>query len=114
MSNCWPKVWGTNTEIFRNDSVSVNFLSLVKGGVCSWHFHQHKHNTFYLISGKVVIRTEHGETELNPGNSVLVNAPMKHQFEALEDSLMCETMFTKYDPEDIVRLIEGFRREQND
>ena len=112
MSEQWPKCWGANTEIFRNDSVSVNFLNLVKGGVCSWHLHQHKYNTFYLISGKVVIRTELGETVLNPGNSILVSAPMKHQFEALEDSGLIEIMWVSYDQRDIVRLVEGFRRKE--
>ena len=111
MSNMWPKCWGRNTEIFKNSSVSVNFLNLVKGGVCSWHFHRHKNNTFYLVSGKVLIKTEHNEVILEPGNSILVQAPMKHQFEALEDSEMLEIMFVSYESSDIIRLVEGFRRE---
>lgn len=111
MSEQWPKCWGRNTEIFKNDSASVNFLELIKGGVCSWHFHRHKSNTFYLISGKVLIKTEHNETILEPGNSILVEAPLKHQFEALEDSNLLEIMFVEYAASDIVRLVEGFRRE---
>jgi len=110
MSEQWPKCWGRNTEIFKNSSVSVNFLNLVKGGVCSWHFHRHKNNIFYLVSGKVLIKTEYNETILEPGNSILVQAPMKHQFEALEDSNLIEVMFVTYDPADIVRETQGYMK----
>ena len=108
MSTMFPKCWGKNTEIFDNSSVSVNILNLVKGGVCSWHFHRHKSNTFYLVSGKVLIKTEHNETILEPGHSILVLAPLKHQFEALEDSKLIEVMHVSYDPSDIVRETQGF------
>lgn len=110
MSDTWPKCWGRNTEIFKNNSASVNYLELVKGGVCSWHFHRHKNNTFHLISGKVLIKTEHNETILEPGNSILVSAPLKHQFEALEDSKMIEVMWVGYDPNDIVRETQGYMK----
>lgn len=110
MSETWPKCWGRNTEVFKNNSVSVNFLELIKGGVCSWHFHRRKNNTFYLISGKILIKTEHNETILEPGNSILVVAPMKHHFEVLEDSLVLEIMFVEYDPADIVRETQGYMK----
>jgi len=110
MSEQWPKCWGSNTEIFRNDSVSVNFLNLVKGGVCSYHHHNHNHNLFYLISGKVIIRTIYGETELSPGNSIRVCAPSKHQFEVLENSLLIEIVFVQYNPDDIIRETQGYRK----
>jgi len=106
----WPKCWGTNVEIFRSDSVSVNFLQLLKGGVCSYHFHKSKHNIFYLISGRVLIRTEDGVTTMSPGESVHVAALVKHQFEALEDSNLLEVMHIIYDPTDIVRETQGFMK----
>ena len=110
MSNTWPKCWGRNTEIFKNSSVSVNFLELIKGGVCSWHFHRHKNNIFYLISGEVLIKTEFNEMILESGNSIIVKAPLKHQFEVLEDSKMLETMYIEYDPSDIVRETQGYMK----
>ena len=110
MSEQWPKCWGRNTEVFDNDSVSVNLLILIKGGVCSWHFHRHKSNIFYVVVGKVLIKTEHNETILEPGHSILVPAPLKHQFEALEDSKMIEVMWVEYDPNDIVRETQGYMK----
>ena len=110
MSDTWPKCWGRNTEVFKNNSVSINYLELIKGGVCSWHFHRHKNNTFHLISGKVLIKTEHNETVLEPGNSILVVAPLKHQFEVLEDSKMIEVMYVEYCSGDIIRETQGYMK----
>ncbi|MHA1883060.1 MAG: cupin domain-containing protein [Candidatus Thorarchaeota archaeon] len=114
MSESWPKIWGRNEEIFRNDSVSVNLLTLRKGGVCSWHWHRHKYNTFYVISGKVLIRTEYNTTILESGKSMLVPALLKHQFEALEDSQMIEVMYVQYDNSDIIRERAGFLRKEGE
>ena len=114
MSEMWPKVWGRNTEIFKNSSTSVNFLELVKGGVCSWHFHRTKHNIFHIVSGKVKIKTEHNESILLPGQSLTVLSPMKHQFEAMEDSKMVEVMFVQYSAEDIVRETQGYMKKLED
>ena len=109
ISECkMAKMLGTNIEIFRSDSASVNFLQLLKGGVCSYHFHKCKCNTFYLISGRVLIKTEDGVTIMSPGESVYVAALVKHQFEALEDSKMIEIMWIEYSSDDIVRETQGY------
>jgi len=107
----WPKIWGENTEIFQNESTSVNFLNLVKGGTCSRHYHKFKSNIFYVIKGKLRVRTELGEHILYPGQSLLVLPLLKHQFEAMEASFVIEVMFVKYNPDDIIRETEGFIKE---
>jgi len=108
MGEQWPKIWGRNTEIFRNESTSVNFLDLVKGGTCSYHYHRFKANIFYVISGKLKVYTELGEHILLPGENLVVSPSLKHQFEAMEESKVVEVMFVKYNHEDIVRETEGF------
>jgi len=108
MTEQWPKIWGENTEIFRNESTSVNFLNLVKGGTCSYHYHKFKYNVFFVIKGKLKVRTEIGEHVLYPGHSFLVQPLLKHQFEAIEPTLAIEVMFVKYNPDDIIRESEGF------
>lgn len=110
----WPKCWGENVEVFQTDYVSVNLLHLLEGGVCSWHHHQHKANLFYLISGKVRIKTEDGVTMLSPGESVYVPPLIKHQFEALESSEMIEVMYVSYDRDDIIRERKGFLRKDEE
>lgn len=108
MSEQRPKIWGRNTEIFQNESTSVNFLELVRGGTCSRHHHRFKSNIFYVIKGKLRIHTEMGEHILLPGQHLVVSPLLKHQFEAMEETLAIEIMFVKYSPDDIVRESEGF------
>jgi len=108
MGNARPKIWGKNTEIFRNGSVSVNLLDLVKGGTCSYHYHKFKSNTFYVISGKLKIHTEIGDHILRQGENFFLPPLLKHQFEAMEPSIVIEIMSVAYNHDDIVRETTGF------
>jgi len=108
MSEQWPKIWGRNEEIFRNESTSINILNLIKGGTCSYHYHKFKSNIFSVISGKLKVHTEIGEHILLPGKNLLVPPLLKHQFEAMEESIVIEVMFVRYNPYDIIRETEGF------
>jgi len=112
MSDCWPKVWGTNTEIYQNDLCSINVLRVKRGGTCSLHFHKSKYNIFYVISGKLEVRTELGNSILSENQNFLVNPGTKHCFHALEDVVAVEVMFVRYDNTDIFREISGFIEEE--
>ena len=106
--NHFPKIWGTNNEIYSNDICSVNVLHIKKGGTCSLHTHKSKHNVFYVISGQLKIKTDKGDSVLSQGHSFTVFAETKHQFQALEDTVAVEVMFVKYDPQDIDRESVGY------
>jgi len=106
--NNFPKIWGTNSEIFSNDLCSVNVLRVKKGGTCSYHNHTSKHNIFYVLSGKLSIRTEHGDTIIEPNQVFTVYAGTKHKFVGLEDTTAIEVMFVQYDSNDIQRDDVGF------
>lgn len=108
MSESWSKIWGTNTEVFRNDSCSVNVLEVKKGGTCSYHRHQSKYNLFYVLSGSIVITTDLGDTTIREGQTFTVLPRTGHLFRGLEDSRMIEVMFVSYDESDIERLTQGF------
>ncbi len=103
------KIWGENTEIFRNESVSVNILEIKKGYQCSYHHHRFKRNNFYVIEGELKIRHEQGETILNKGKSFEVLPPNKHQFVAMTDVLCIETVYVKLEDADIIRSDSGGR-----
>lgn len=108
MSECWPKIWGRNTEIFHNDISSLNILEVRKGGTCSYHSHKAKHNLFYVLSGKLRLHTELGDTVLEPGQNFTILAGTKHYFQALEDTKAIEVMFVQYEPNDIDREVIGY------
>lgn len=108
MTQSFAKIWGVNNEIYSNDICSVNILSLKKGGTCSLHVHQFKHNLFYVISGKLKIHTELGDSILSSGQSFVILPNTKHLFAALEETIAVEVMFVKYDHADIKREKVGF------
>lgn len=111
MSDCWPKVWGKNEEVYHNDLCSVNILKVKKGGNCSLHTHRAKYNIFYVISGKLEIQTELGNSTLLEGQNFMIPLGTKHLFRALEDTVALEVMFVRYDNQDIVREKVGFIEE---
>lgn len=111
MSNCWPKIWGTNMEIYSNDLCSINKLHVKKGGVCSWHSHKVKYNIFFVVSGKLEIQTDIGNSVLVEDQNFMISPGTKHLFRALEDTIAIEIMFVKYDHNDIQREKVGFIEE---
>jgi quercetin dioxygenase-like cupin family protein len=85
----------------------VNLLVLEKGSYSSFHWHRGKSDKFTVIKGEVKIVTELRETTLKDGDSLIVDPPLKHQFEVVTDSVMVEISYARLDPEDINRLNQG-------
>ena len=112
MSDCWPKIWGTNIEVYSDDLSCTNVLRVKKGGTCSLHTHKTKHNVFHVISGKLKISTDKGDSVVGEGQSFTIFAGTKHQFCALEDTIAVEVMFVRYDHQDIEREKVGFIDEE--
>lgn len=101
------KLWGERW-LLRLDSTHANsFLIVNKGKRCSWHVHQAKSNLFVVITGKIGILTDDGETILGPGEEFSVPPGINHEFRAYEDSTMIEEMFVEYDESDIKRETIG-------
>jgi len=103
-----PKVWGTNRVIHSNDLCSVNVLRIKKGGTSSLHTHRMKHNTFHVISGLLNIEAEDCSDLLSPGKNYTVWAGVKHQFQALEDTVVIEVSFVEIEESDIQRETAGY------
>jgi len=92
----------------RQDSThAISFLDLKANTCCSWHSHRAKWNFFFLISGNVSIKTEFGETNLEPGQIFTVEPGTHHQFIVHEDSRLIEEMYVLYDEADIDRETLG-------
>jgi mannose-6-phosphate isomerase-like protein (cupin superfamily) len=93
------KNWGYTTEIFRNAMVSAHHLEIKKGGYCSEHYHKHKYNLFYVISGVLELTIWRDEervdknfnpvsdgkdvTVIEPGQSTAIPPGFYHKFKAL-------------------------------
>jgi quercetin dioxygenase-like cupin family protein len=55
------------------------------------HFHRKKHETFFIVKGKVDMELDGSKYILNQGDRLIVDQFKKHRFTALEDSLILES-----------------------
>ncbi len=83
------------TELDINNNVAQGycgkFIFMFKGQVCPWHHHRIKHETFFLVKGKVEFKTPSETITLEQGDRKIVDQYLKHEFTALEDSLVLES-----------------------
>lgn len=76
-----PKGWGSEEIWATNDLYCGKFMHFNTGAKFSLHFHAHKDETWYVLSGKFAVRTINTNDasecwqELNPGD-VWRNPPL--------------------------------------
>ncbi len=83
------------TEININNNVEQGycgkFMFLFAGQTCPMHHHRKKHETFFIVKGKVDMELSGKKYILKQGDRLIVNQLSKHMFTALEDSLILES-----------------------
>jgi mannose-6-phosphate isomerase-like protein (cupin superfamily) len=95
--NIYLKVWGEEHWIVNKDYCGKK-LVLKRGYRCSIHHHKIKEETFYVISGKILMEVNGQKRILLPGDKQHIVARDKHRFTGLEDSEMIE--FSTHHEED--------------
>lgn len=107
------KGWGYEKIIVNNNEYCGKILYFNKNKKCSYHMHILKLETFYLQSGRVVLKL--GSTNkiedaedivLNPGDKIDIPRGTRHQIIALEESELFE-FSTQHFEEDSIRIIKG-------
>lgn len=108
-----PKGWGFEKWIVNNSEYCGKLLYLVKGKRCSWHYHKIKDETFYIQSGKVLLKYSDEDDIANalelvlvPGDKFHIYRGLKHQIIAIEDTELFEFSTQHFD-HDSNRLIPG-------
>jgi len=66
------------------------FIFILKGQTCPMHYHKIKHETFYLVKGKVEMEADGEKTVMNQGDIKIMPQNTKHRFMGLENSLILE------------------------
>lgn len=83
------------TEFNINNNVEQGycgkFMFMFAGQTCPQHFHRKKHETFFIVKGKVDMELAGKKHILNQGDRLIVEQLARHQFTALEDSLILES-----------------------
>ena len=92
--NFVSKEWGHEEWIVNNSKYCGKKLVLKKGFRCSMHCHKVKDETFYILSGKVLLETEfEGKRKIRiaeKGDVEHIEIGMFHRFTGLEDSEIIE------------------------
>ena len=108
-----PKGWGFEKWIVNNREYCGKLLYFVKGKKCSWHYHVLKDETFYIQSGKIILRygdddsiDTASKTVLRKGDHFHIYKGLRHQMYALEDTELFE-FSTQHFEEDSYRIIKG-------
>lgn len=84
------KVWGKEEWIVNTPAYCGKFLYLKKGKRCSMHYHKNKDETFYILSGKVLMEVKGEEKIMRKGDSQHITPLMRHRFNGLEESVIIE------------------------
>jgi mannose-6-phosphate isomerase-like protein (cupin superfamily) len=108
-----PKGWGREVWIANGELFCGKILEIRKGKRCSLHFHRLKTESFYLRSGRLIVRVKesaHSDTldefELAAGQCMDIPIGLVHQMEALEDAELYEFSTQHFDS-DSHRLEKG-------
>jgi mannose-6-phosphate isomerase-like protein (cupin superfamily) len=106
------KGWGHELIWATNDQYCGKLLKFNKGAKFSMHFHAIKDETWYILSGKFIVRhidtktASLHENELNVGN-VWRNEPLlPHQLECIEEGTIIEVS-TPDSVDDNYRVMKG-------
>ena len=89
MEKVVQRVWGSEEWIVNKDYCG-KILNLKKGFRSSIHYHKNKDETFYLLSGKVLLEIGDEKKVLEPGDIQIILPNQKHRFTGLEDSKIIE------------------------
>lgn len=106
------KGWGAETWLINCPDYCLKFLDFKKGLRGSMHFHDKKHETWYVLSGKVKVYWNNPETAeefsriINEGEMVDIPRLQTHRVFALEDSRIIEVS-TQHFEDDSYRVLPG-------
>ncbi len=107
------KGWGFEKWIVNNNEYCGKLLYFIKNKRCSWHYHILKDETFYIHSGKILLKysntdnyDEAKEIMLSRGDNFHISRDLRHQMIALEDTELFE-FSTEHTDEDSYKIIGG-------
>lgn len=102
------KIWGFEEWIVNDmeNGYCGKILTLLKSHQCSNHYHQEKHETFYINKGKVLFFKDENKILLKEGDKLIIPPQSKHYFIGITDCEIIEfSSFHK--EEDSYRMTES-------
>ena len=100
------KDWGSESWIVNNDLYCGKILFIKKRHRCSIHYHKNKDETFYVLSGSLLLELFGECMILKEGDSIRLEPNTVHRFTGLEDTKILE-ISTHHEDSDSYRLVIG-------
>lgn len=107
-----PKGWGKEIWIVNNDKYCGKILEFDKGAEFSMHYHMLKHETFYILEGKIELRG-YDLTDATPvsefyseGMVITIPAGNPHKIIAVSPTRILEISTPHYES-DSYRVLPG-------
>jgi mannose-6-phosphate isomerase-like protein (cupin superfamily) len=66
------------------------FIFVFDGQTCPYHHHKMKHETFYIVKGRVSMRTGDDERVMSPGDVLAMPPGVGHSFTGVGPALLLE------------------------
>lgn len=107
------KPWGYEELLENNDFYVVKRLFMKKGCRCSLQFHEFKHETIYVLSGKLKITIGSDldsmtDIILSENEYIAIASHVRHRMEGVSDCLYLESSTNQLD--DVVRISDDYAR----
>jgi len=72
------------------DGYCGKFIFMFKGQRCPCHYHKKKHETFFVLKGKILMEIDKKKIVLKEGDVLPMDRYTPHTFKALKNSLIIE------------------------
>lgn len=107
------KPWGYERHLEINENYVVKELFMKEGNSCSLQYHEIKHETFYVLKGKLrfYVGSDKNNLEvlyLEEGEHYTIEPKIIHRMEAVVDSLYLEASTNQLN--DVIRLEDNYGR----
>ena len=102
------KPWGYERPIGEFRGIFLKELFIRKGTKSSLHYHEHKEELFYLVSGKIRVLVGEREILMGPGDSLRISPGQQHRIIPEEDSLILELGTRMFG--DVFRIDDEYQR----
>jgi mannose-6-phosphate isomerase-like protein (cupin superfamily) len=74
----------TNFNLFWIDDAYTMRVAVVEDAF-PWHYHPESDEAWFVLRGRIRIRTEQGDVELGAGQATVVRSPLRHSPLSLEE-----------------------------
>lgn len=105
------KPWGSETEVFRDQAVSMWMLNIEPDAETSMHAHPNKTTILAVVAGEVLCSTLVSSYALVPGDAILIEKGAFHRTYAPRGATVLETEYP-VNKHDLVRLSDRYGRGQ--